>query len=135
MDEQDVPFVVVSECNDNNKEKESGPKVMEDHAMLSANKTQGINDSEEKKGPESEKVEEHAIASAIARNTTEDRPQKLKRRKFEGMLILTEVEHNNSKHVANRTRKQTKPHSQFKNPKIGTTSKPIRFDNSDLESD
>jgi hypothetical protein len=111
VEEHDIPFFVVSQCNNHHQDKEKEHKLVEDNVNSSTQITQDINDIEEKKGVESGIVEEHAIASANARNTIEDRPELIKRRKLELISFLTKVE------------------------KIGTSSEIICFDHPDPESD
>lgn len=134
VEEHGIAFVVASQCNNHNTEQEQEPKMVDDHAMLSNDVIKNINHDEENKGHKSKVLKEQTIASTGVRNTGEDCPRALKTRKFEGMSILTEIEHT-SKVVAMRTRKKTESNSRFKNSKIGTFSKPILIDSSESEMD
>ncbi|TVU08085.1 hypothetical protein EJB05_41470, partial [Eragrostis curvula] len=57
------------------------------------------------------------------------------KRKFEGMYMLTDLVHNVNHGVSGRTRSHFKSKTLFKDPKLGTCSRPISEDILDIDSD
>jgi hypothetical protein len=87
-----------------------------------------VRDGEERNNKNSEDVErEHAqpLIHAKAGDASLPVPKKTK---FEGMSILKDVVHTENRGVATRTRSHSKSKLVLKDPKIGTISHPIDFD-------